>query len=85
MKKIADKIAKHSKIILLIAFLLLIPSVMGYIKTDINYDILSYLPEDVSTMKAEKIMKEDFNCGSLAMLEIENMPDKDVAKIKGKS
>lgn len=84
MKKIADKIAKHSKIILLIAFLLLIPSVMGYINTDINYDILSYLPEDVSTMKAEKIMKEDFNCGSLAMLEIENMPDKDVAKIKEK-
>lgn len=84
MKKIAEKIAKHSKIILLIAFLLLIPSVIGYINTDINYDILSYLPEDVSTMKAEKIMKEDFNCGSLAMLEIENMPDKDVAKIKEK-
>lgn len=82
MKKIAQQIAKHSKIILLISFLLLIPAVIGYINTDINYDILSYLPEDVSTMRAEKIMKEDFNCGSLAMLEIENMQDKDVAKIK---
>ena len=84
MKRLAEKIAENSRKILVIAIILLIPAVLGYLKTDINYDILSYLPEDVSTMKAEKILKDDFDCGSLAMLQVENMPDKDVEKIKTK-
>lgn len=82
MEKLAEKIAKHSKLILILAVLLLIPSVFGYFKTDINYDILSYLPDDLSTRKAEAILKDDFGCGTLAMLVVENMDDKDVAKIK---
>ncbi len=84
MEKIAQKIANHSKSILLLAVILLIPSFFGYIKTDINYDILSYLPNNISTTQAEKILKDDFNCGTLAMLIVENMDDKDVAKIKDK-
>lgn len=80
MNSLSKQIAMHRKLILLIAILLLIPSVFGFIKTDINYDILSYLPEDSSTIKAEKILKEDFDCGSLAMLIVENMQDKDVSK-----
>ena len=84
MERIAQKIANHSKSILLLAVILLIPSFFGYIKTDINYDILSYLPNNISTTQAEKILKDDFNCGTLAMLIVENMDDKDVAKIKDK-
>ncbi|WP_297130692.1 efflux RND transporter permease subunit [Terrisporobacter sp.] len=84
MEKIAQKIAKHSKSILMFALILLIPSIFGYIKTDINYDILSYLPNNISTTQAEKILKDDFGCGTLAMLIVENMDDKDVAKIKDK-
>ncbi len=84
MEKIAQKIAKHSKSILIFALILLIPSIFGYIKTDINYDILSYLPNNISTTQAEKILKDDFGCGTLAMLIVENMDDKDVAKIKDK-
>ncbi len=84
MERIAQKIANHSKSILLLAVILLIPSFLGYIKTDINYDILSYLPNNISTTQAEKILKDDFNCGTLAMLIVENMDDKDVAKIKDK-
>ena len=84
MEKIAQKIANHSKSILLLAVILLIPSFFGYITTDINYDILSYLPNNISTTQAEKILKDDFNCGTLAMLIVENMDDKDVAKIKDK-
>ena len=84
MNRLAKQIAGHRKLILFIAIFLLIPSVWGFIKTDINYDILSYLPDDSSTIKAEKILKEDFDCGSLAMLIVENMEDKDVAKLKEK-
>lgn len=84
MERISKAIAKHSKIILLLAIILVIPAAFGYFKTDINYDILSYLPEETSTMQAEKILKDEFGCGSVAMLIVEDMPDKDVAKIKEK-
>ena len=84
MESIAKKIANHSKLILLLSIILLIPSTYGYFKTNINYDILSYLPDSISTTKAEKILKDDFDCGTLAMLIVENMDGKDVAKIKDK-
>lgn len=84
MERLAEKIANHSKLILLLAVILLVPSIFGYFKTDINYDILSYLPENISTTKAESILKDEFGCGTLAMLIVENMNDKDVAKIKEK-
>ena len=56
MERISKWIAKHSKIILLLAIILVIPAAFGYLKTDVNYDILSYLPEETSTMQAEKIL-----------------------------
>ncbi|CEQ21714.1 efflux RND transporter permease subunit [Paraclostridium sordellii] len=84
MRGLSKLIAKKSKLILVIAIMLLIPSAIGFLKTDINYDILSYLPDNLSTTQAEKILKEDFNCGSLAMLIVENMEDKDVSKLKEK-
>ena len=84
MRGLSKQIAKKSKLILVIAILLLIPSTIGFLKTDINYDILSYLPNDLSTTQAEEILKDNFHCGSLAMLIIENMKDKDVSKLKEK-
>ena len=84
MERISKAIAKNSKLILLLAIILLVPAVYGFIKTDVNYDILSYLPEETSTMQAEKILKDEFGCGSVAMLIVEDMPDKDVAEIKDK-
>ena len=58
MRGLSKLIAKKSKLILVIAILLLIPSAIGFLKTDINYDILSYLPDNLSTTQAEKILKE---------------------------
>ena len=69
-------------LILVIAFLLLIPSVLGYLKTDVNYDILGYLPDELDTRIAQSILKDDFDCGSLGMLIVENMENKDVSKLK---
>lgn len=82
MNTVAKKIAQNKIIILIVAFLLLIPSFIGFIKTGTNYDILSYLPSDLETVKAEKILKDDFGCGSLTMLIVENMEEKEVAKLK---
>ncbi|MFR3498665.1 MAG: efflux RND transporter permease subunit, partial [Paraclostridium bifermentans] len=84
MRGLSKQIAKRSKLILVIAILLLVPSAIGFLNTDINYDILSYLPDNLSTTQAEKILKDEFDCGSLAMLIVENMEDKDVAKLKEK-
>ena len=71
-------------LILIIAIILLIPSAIGYFNTKVNYDILSYLPNDLETREAQKILKDEFDCGSLAMLIVEGMDNKDVAKLKEK-
>ena len=84
MRKISQKIAKSKILILIIAFILLIPSAIGYFKTKVNYDILSYLPNDLETRQAQKILKDEFNCGSLVMLIVEGMENKDVLKLKDK-
>ncbi|WP_455538548.1 efflux RND transporter permease subunit [Terrisporobacter sp.] len=84
MGKIAEKIVKYNKLILLFAVILLVPSIFGYFNTGINYDILSYLPDDLSSTKAEKILTDEFNCGALSMLILENMDNKDITKIKEK-
>ena len=84
MKKISQLIAKNRVLILIIAIILLIPSAIGYFNTKVNYDILSYLPNDLETREAQKILKDEFDCGSLAMLIVEGMDNKDVAKLKEK-
>lgn len=82
MNKVSKAIAQSRMLILVIAFLLLIPSVLGYLKTDVNYDILGYLPDELDTRIAQSILKDDFDCGSLGMLIVENMENKDVSKLK---
>lgn len=82
MNKVSKTIAQSRMFILVIAFLLLIPSVLGYLKTDVNYDILGYLPDELDTRIAQSILKDDFDCGSLGMLIVENMENKDVSKLK---
>ena len=82
MNKVSKAIAQSRMLILVIAFLLLIPSVFGYLKTDVNYDILGYLPDELDTRIAQSILKDDFDCGSLGMLIVENMENKDVSKLK---
>lgn len=82
MNKVSKAIAQSRMLILVIAFLLLIPSVLGYLNTDVNYDILGYLPDELDTRIAQSILKDDFDCGSLGMLIVENMENKDVSKLK---
>lgn len=82
MVKFGKKIVKYRVTILILSVLLLIPSVWGYVHTRINYDVLTYLPEDIETMQGQEIMTEDFGIGAFSMLMVDGMEDKDVAKLK---
>ncbi|MGN1168775.1 MAG: RND family transporter [Acutalibacteraceae bacterium] len=81
-EKLADWVTKHPKIIVSIAVALLIPSIICYMLTGVNYDILSYLPDDVNSVQGENILDETFHCASSAILVVENFDDKEVAGIK---
>lgn len=84
MKRISKFIAYHPKLIVLIAVILLVPSIIGFIGTKVNYDILSYLPTDLDSVKGEVILDETFNSASMSFLVIEDMPAKDVVALKEK-
>ncbi len=84
MKKIADWIANHSNLILWIGLLCLIPAIIGYCNTKINYDILVYLPEDIETIKGEKILTDDFGLGSYAFVMTDMKDAKQVLKLEEK-
>ena len=77
-------VVKHRVLILVIALLLLIPSVLGMIGTRINYDMLDYLPEDMDTVVGQNLLKEDFGKGAFSFIVVEDMKPKDVAKLKEK-
>ena len=82
MKKIPKFICKNKYIILIIALIMLIPAIVGMEKMKINYDILVYLPEDIETMKGEKILTDDFNMGAFSISIVENMSSKDLLKLE---
>ena len=84
MHKVAKAICKHKKLILIIALLLLIPSIIGMKATRINYDILVYLPEDIETIKGENILSEDFDMGGFSVVLLEDMSTKDIVKLEEK-
>ena len=84
MKHIAKFISYHPKLVAIIAVLLLIPSAIGYINTFVNYDLLSYLPEELDSVKGEVVLDKTFNCASMSFLVIDDMPSKDVKALKEK-
>ena len=75
-------IAKYKVIVLIIAIVLLIPSIIGYLNTKINYDILSYLPSDIETMQGQEILGKDFKMEGFAYVVTENLQNKDLIKIE---
>lgn len=77
-------IVKFRVPIFLLSLLLLIPSALGYLKTRVNYDILSYLPADIETMQGQDILVDEFGTGAYSMFVVEGMEYKDVASLKEK-
>lgn len=84
MVKAGKWIAKHRVIILIFCILLFIPSLIGMAKTKINYDLLSYLPESLETVKGQDILVDEYGMGAFSMVVVENMELKDVQKLETK-
>lgn len=82
INRFAQFIARHPKIIILVATLLLIPSAIGYFSTFVNYDIMSYLPSEIESVQGEVILDEEFGQAADAFLVIEGMKPKDIVKLK---
>ena len=81
MKKFGKVVVKLRIPILVLSFLLLIPSVLGYFNTRVNYDILYYLPNDIDTMQGQDILLDDFGKGAYAMVVVDGMNKSNVSKL----
>ena len=77
-------ITKHKLFILILGVLLIIPSMIGMVKTRVNYDVLSYLPDSLETVSGQDIMVDEFGMGAFSMVIVENMDNKDVVALKEK-
>lgn len=84
MKKFSEWISKHNKIVLLITVILLVPSIFGFINTRINYDILSYLPQELESVKGQNILEDVYSDAATGLLIIDGMKSKDIVDIKEK-
>ena len=82
MEKFGQFICKHKVAILIISLLLLIPSIIGYKATRVNYDILVYLPDNIETIKGENILADDFDMGAFSVIILENMQSKDIIELE---
>lgn len=82
MKKINQFITNHSILVVIVALLLLVPSLVGYVNTKINYNILVYLPSDIETIKGQDILTNDFGIGAFSFVTVNKMSNYDMLKLE---
>ncbi|MBQ5430514.1 MAG: MMPL family transporter [Lachnospiraceae bacterium] len=73
MIKLGKAVVKSRIVILIVAFILLIPTGIGYLNTRVNYDILSYLPKEIDTMKGQEMLLDEFGTGAYSFIVVEGM------------
>lgn len=81
MKKFKEFITNHSLLVVIISCVLLIPSIIGYYNTKVNYDILVYLPEDIETIKGQNILTDEFGIGAFSFVTT-NMSNYDILTLE---
>lgn len=81
MKKFAKFVSDYPKIILIVMTLLLVPAFIGYKKTNVNYDMLTYLPQDLKSTQGQDILDKTFNSAATAMIILEGN-DQDAEKLR---
>jgi len=77
-------IVRYRILILILTVILMIPSIIGMIATKVNYDMLTYLPSDMETVKGQNELLKDFNKGAFSFIILEDMENKDVSSLKEK-
>lgn len=82
LNKLARLVTRKPKLVVTIALALLIPSIIGYAATKVNYDVLNYIPQDLDSAKGEALLEDPFQMAATAMLIVENMPTDYVAQLQ---
>lgn len=82
--KFGKAVVKARVPIVIVSLLLAALSVFGMLGTRINYDMLTYLPEDMETSVGQQALLDDFGKGAFSFVLVEDMPDKDVSALKEK-
>ena len=82
MKSFGSAVVKARHLILILAFVLLVPAVWGYTHTRVNYDILTYLPDSIETIKGQDILMNEFGTGAITMLIVEDKNDKEIVAME---
>lgn len=76
MKKFSDFICRHRVGIVVLSIVLMVPALLGYIATKVNYDLLVYLPSDIETIEGQRILTDEFGMGAFSAAVVEKMPAK---------
>ena len=84
IKWFSNFICKNKIKIIIISLLLLIPSIIGYVNTKINYDVLTYLPKDNDTVKGQNILRDEYKVGAFSLVIIDNNNPKKAIEIENK-
>ena len=84
MKSFGDVVVKIRHLILIIALVLIIPAVWGYLHTRVNYDILTYLPDSIETIQGQNILMDEFGTGAITMLIVEDKSDREIVALEEK-
>ncbi len=82
MKRISELICKQRWLIVILSFVLIIPAILGYVATKVNYDLLVYLPSDIETLEGQEILTEEFSMGAFSVAVVEDMPPKELMKLE---
>ena len=82
--KFAKTIVRYRAAILILTIVLMIPAILGYANTRVNYDMLNYLPDDFETVQGQNELMKDFGKGAFSLLILENMPVHEVSELKTK-
>ena len=81
LMRFSKAVVKYRIPIFILTLLLMIPSVLGMVRTRVNYDMLDYLPTDMDTVIGQGELKEEFGKGAFSIVIVEDMPDKDVTAL----
>ena len=84
MNRLSKAIVKSRYLILILSVILLIPSAIGYLKTRVNYDVLTYLPDEIETMRGQEILLDEFGTGAYCIYIVEGMEEQDIVALKSR-
>lgn len=84
MKKFSEFICRHRGLVVALSIFLMIPALLGYIATKVNYDLLVYLPSDIETIEGQEILTEEFGMGAFSVAIVEQMPTKQLLDLESK-